>query len=146
MQKIRLAFSDEELGLMNESGYSKKAIKLYLNQFNVGKILNPDAVSTYLGPYRDLIRLYLRIIDATITEAKFFYLGCPGVAASMSALTILLVGKTLDQANELTEKDVLKELGDLPQSKYKCLKLSIKSLKKLLQEYKEIKTNLMEVY
>lgn len=146
MQKVRLAFSDEELGLMNESGYSKKAIKLYLDQFNVGKIINPDAVSTYLGPCGDLIRLYLRIIDATITEAKFFYLGCPGVAASMSALTTLLVGKTLDQANELTEKDILKELGDLPQSKYECLKLSIKSLRKLLQEYEEIKTNLMEVY
>ena len=145
MQKVGFDFSNEELGLMNKAGYSKKAIKLYLNQFNVGKILHPDAVSTCLGPCGDLIRLYLKIEDTKITEAKFFYLGCPGLATSMSALTKISVGKTLDQANELTEKDILKELGDLPQSKHDCLKLSIKSLKKSIQEYEEIKTNLKEM-
>ena len=146
IQKGSLALSNEKFNLMNEAGYSKKAIKLYLNQFNVGKILHPDAVSTCLGPCGDLIRLYLKIVDTTITEAKFFYLGCFGVAASMSALTKILVGKTLNQANELTEKDILRELGDLPQSKHDCLKFSIKSLKKSLQEYEEIKTNLKEMY
>lgn len=145
MQKVSLSFLDEESHLMNEAGYSKKAIKLYLNQINVGKILHPNAVSTCLGPCGDLIRLYLKVDDITISEAKFFYLGCPGVASSMSALTTILVGKTLNEANKLTEKDILKKLGNLPQSKHDCLKLSIKSLRKTIQEYEEIKTNLKEI-
>jgi len=138
MDKIGLELSEEELTLMKEAGYSKKAITLYVSQTNVGKLSHPDAVSTCLGPCGDLVRLYLTIDNCTINDAKFFYLGCPGVAASVSALTTLLTGKSLDAANKITEKDILRELGDLPKSKHDCVKLSIKTLKKTILEYGKI--------
>ena len=139
MGKIELELSDEELTLMKEAGYSKKAIKLFKNQINVGKFIHPEVVSTYLGPCGDLIRLYLNIKLNIIEDAKFYYLGCPGSAAAASAMTILLKGKTLDEAKKMTENDILLELGALPQSKHDCLKLSINTLKKAIEKYEEKK-------
>ena len=132
--------SEEELKLMKESGYSKKAIELYVNNVNVGTLENPSVVTTFLGPCGDLIKLYLRISGRNVIEdAKFYYLGCPGSAASTSAMTTLLKGKTVNQAKKMTEDDLLLELGGLPKSKLDCAKLSIKTLRKAIAEYEKLK-------
>ena len=125
---------------MAESGYSKKAIELYVNNVNVGTLENPSVVTTFLGPCGDLIKLYLRFSEKdVIKEAKFYYLGCPGSAASASAMTTLLKGKTVNQAKKMTEDDILMELGGLPKSKLDCAKLSIKTLRKAIAEYEKLK-------
>jgi nitrogen fixation NifU-like protein len=81
-EKTSRKLSEEELRLMVESGYSKKAIELYVNNVNVGTLENPSVFTTFLGPCGDLIKLYLRISEGDIIEdAKFYYLGCPGSAA-----------------------------------------------------------------
>jgi len=66
-------------------------------------------------------------------------LGCPGSAASASAMTTLLRGKTVNQAKKMTEEDILVELGGLPKSKLDCAKLSIKTLRKAIAEYEKQK-------
>jgi nitrogen fixation NifU-like protein len=135
--------SEEELKLMVESGYSKKAIELYVNSVNVGTLQNPSIVTTFLGPCGDLIKLYLRINERdVIEEAKFYYLGCPGSAASASAMTTLLKNKTVNQAKKLTEEDILVELGGLPKSKRECATLSLKTLRKAIAEYEKLKGRL----
>jgi len=132
--------SEEELKLLAESGYSKKAISLYVNNVNRGKMENPSVVTTFLGPCGDLIKLYLKISKKDkIVGAKFFYLGCPGSAASASAMTLLLKGKTVNQAKKITEEDILGELDGLPKSKLDCAKLPIKTLRKAIAEYEKIK-------
>lgn len=129
---------EEQLRLLAESGYPKKAIELYVNNVNVGALENPDVVTTYLGPCGDLIKLYLRIDQKGIIEdAKFYYLGCPGSASSASAMTKLIKGKTVDQAKKITEEDVLNELGGLPKTKLDCPKLAIKALRKAIAEYEK---------
>ena len=125
---------------MMESGYSKKAIDLYVNNVNVGTLENASVVTTFLGPCGDLIKLYLQIGKKDkIEDAKFYYLGCPGSAASASAMTMLLKGKTVNQAKNMTESDILNELGGLPKSKSDCAKLSIKTLRKAIAEYEKQK-------
>ncbi|MFH1328182.1 MAG: iron-sulfur cluster assembly scaffold protein [Candidatus Bathyarchaeota archaeon] len=125
---------------MAESGYSKKAIELYVNNVNVGTLENPNVVTTFLGPCGDLIKLYLRIgKNDRIEDSKFYYLGCPGSAVSASAMTILSKGKTINQAKKITEEDILLELGGLPKSKRDCAKLSIKTLLKAIAEYEKQK-------
>jgi nitrogen fixation NifU-like protein len=125
---------------MVDSGYSKKAIELYVNNVNMGKLENPSIVTTFLGPCGDLIKLYLRISGRdVIKEAKFHYLGCPGSAASASAMTTLLKGKNVNQAKKLTEDDILTELDGLPKSKLDCARLSIKTLRKAIAEYEKLK-------
>jgi len=125
---------------MVESGYSKKAIKFYVDNVNVGKLENATLVTTFLGPCGDLIKLYLRINEKdVIKNAKFYYLGCPGAASSASAMTTLLKGKTVNQAKKLTEEDILAELGGLPKSKLDCARLSIRVLRKAIAEYEKTK-------
>jgi NifU-like protein involved in Fe-S cluster formation len=125
---------------MVDSGYSKKAIELYVNNVNMGKLENPSIVTTFLGPCGDLIKLYLIISGRdVIKEAKFYYLGCPGSAASASAMTTLLKGKNVNQAKKLTEDDILAELDGLPKSKLDCARLSIKTLRKAIAEYEKLK-------
>ena len=125
---------------MVESGYSRKAIKFYVDNVNVGKLEDATLVTTFLGPCGDLIELYLRINEKDVIEdAKFYYLGCPGSASSASAMTSLLKGKTVTQAKKLTEDDVLAELGGLPKSKLDCARLSIRTLRKAIAEYEKLK-------
>lgn len=125
---------------MAESGYSKKAIDLYVSNVNMGTLENPSVVTTFLGPCGDLIKLYLQIGKSDkIENASFYYLGCPGSAVSASAMTTLLKGKTVSQAKRMTEGDILMELGGLPKSKLDCAKLSIKTLRKAIAEYEKQK-------
>lgn len=125
---------------MTESGYSKKAIDLYVNNVNMGPLENPSIATTFLGPCGDLVKLFLQIGRRDKIEgASFYYLGCPGSAASTSAMTTLIKGKTINQAKNLTEEDILVELGGLPKSKLECVKLSIKTLRKAIAEYEKLK-------
>jgi NifU-like protein involved in Fe-S cluster formation len=128
---------------MQESGYPSKAIELYVNSVNVGKLENPTVVTTFLGSCGDLIKLYLKINEKNVIEdASFFYLGCPGSASSASAMTTLLIGRTIDQAKKMTGDDILAELGGLPKSKLDCTTLSIKTLRKAIAEYEKLQGRL----
>ena len=133
----------EELKLLKESGYSKRAIELYVDKVNVGILKNPDIVETYVGPCGDVIKLYLKITkNGVIEDAKFYSLGCPGSAASASAMTKLVKGKTIDEAKKITEDNVLKELGGLPKPKLDCPKLAVTTLQKTVAEYEKKKAQL----
>lgn len=139
-EKMPRKLSEEELKLMAESGYSKKAIDMYVNNVNRGTLKNPSVVTTFLGPCGDLIKLYLRIDKSNrIKNATFYYLGCPGSAVSASAMTTLLKGKTISQAKKMAENDILIEIGGLPKSKLDCATLSIKTLRKAIAEYEKQK-------
>jgi nitrogen fixation NifU-like protein len=139
-KKMPRKLAEEELKLLAESEYSKKAIGLYVNNINVGAMENPNVVTTYRGPCGDVIKLYLKIDRTSIIEdAKFCYLGCPGSASSTSAMIELVKGKTVDKAKKMTEDDVLNELGGLPKTKLDCLKLAITTLRKATAEYEKIK-------
>ncbi len=86
-----------------------------MNQVNVGIINNPDVTVTHVGlPCGDTITLYLKINKNTgvIEDAKFQYKGCIGTASSCSALTTLIIGKTVREVEKITEEDILKELAD----------------------------------
>jgi NifU-like protein involved in Fe-S cluster formation len=132
----------EEVKLLEESGYSEKAIKLYAEKVNVGVIESPDIVETYAGPCGDVIKLHLEVNkNGVIQDAKFHYLGCPGSAASASAMTNLVKNKTIEEAKKLTEDDILKELGGLPKPKLDCPKLAIATLQKAIAEYEKKKTS-----
>ena len=133
----------EELQLLEESGYSEKAIELYVDKVNVGVLKKPDIVETHIGPCGDVIKLYLKVDKNSIIEdAKFYYLGCPGSASCASAMTKLVKGKTIEEAKKLTEYDILKELGGLPKPKLDCPKLAITTLQKAIAEYDRKKTSL----
>ena len=130
----------EELELLEEAGYSKKAIELYENKVNVGVIMSPDVVFAYTGPCGDVLKLYLKMDENDVIEdAKFQYLGCPGSASSASAITRIVKGKTIEEAKKITEDNVLRELEGLPKLKLDCPKLAVTALRKAIAEYQKNK-------
>ena len=123
--------------LLSRAGYSAKAIKLYMDKVNVGSIENPDIALTYTGlPCGDTITIYLKLgKNWTIQDAKFEYKGCVGTACSGSALTMLVAGKAVKDAWNITAEDVLKELNGLPESH--CAELAVNALHKALEKLEE---------
>ena len=130
----------EEFELLKEAGYSEKVISLYRNKVNVGVIGKPDVNLAFTGPCGDTMKIYLKISDEGVVEdAKFQYLGCPGAASSGSAITRIVKGKTLEETKRITEEDILKDLGGLPESKLHCPKLAVETLQKAITIHEERK-------
>jgi len=123
--------------LLEKSGYSERAIEYYEKMLNVGEIKDPDAYFTYTGPCGDTMEMFLRIESNVIKDAKFRAIGCAGSYVSASALTKMIKGKTVDEAEKLDENDVLDHLGKIPAPKIHCACLAKRTLQRAIKQYKE---------
>ena len=123
--------------LLEESGYSEKAITYFEQRTNVGIMQDPDFHATYTGPCGDTMEIFLKIGSQRITEATFLAIGCAGSHTAASALTEMIKGKTIDEAKQLTEEDVLEHLGKIPKPKIHCVCLAIRTLRKAIDECKK---------
>jgi len=123
--------------LLKESGYSEKAIEYYLNKVNVGEISEPDAHAIYTGPCGDTMEIFLDVEDGVIKEAKFQAIGCAGAFSSGSALTEMIIGMTLEEAEKIDEDKIIEYLGGIPRQKVHCTCLSKRTLQKAIKNYKE---------
>jgi len=122
--------------LLRKAGYPEKAIDYYLRKVNVGVIEGADATDTYTGLCGDSMRVYLKVEDDIIRDAKFQAIGCAGAFASGSTVTEMVKGKTLEEAKKITEHDILKDLDGLPGPKLHCARLAIDALRKSIESYR----------
>ncbi|RKX44550.1 MAG: Fe-S cluster assembly protein NifU, partial [Verrucomicrobia bacterium] len=102
--------------------YTEKVNDHFRNPRNVGAVENPDgdglAGSLACG---DALRLTFKLGgDKKIAEAKFQTFGCASAIASSSALTVMLIGKSIEEAEQITNKEIIDFLGDLPKQKVHC--------------------------
>lgn len=116
--------------------YTEKVMDHFTNPRNVGEIENPDGLGE-VGNAKcgDIMRIYLRIEDEVITEVKFKTFGCGSAIASSSVSTELIIGKTVDEALALTNKQVVNELGGLPAVKLHCSVLAEQAIKAAIYDY-----------
>jgi len=117
--------------------YSEKVMDHFMNPRNVGTMDSPTVVAD-IGNITcgDALKLYLKIENEVITDAKFKTFGCASAIASSSMLTELIKGKTVDEAAKVTDDDIAKELGGLPEAKMHCSVMGREALEKAIAIYK----------
>ena len=81
--------------------------------------------------------IYLKVKDNIITDVKFETFGCAAAMASSSILTEMVKGKTLEEAFQITEEMVAKELGGLPEHKMHCSLIGVDALKDAIINYQK---------
>jgi nitrogen fixation NifU-like protein len=122
--------------MSNAFPYSEKVMDHFANPRNMGEIENPSAVGNVGNPTcGDMMRLYLKIENGIITDAKFKTFGCGAAIASSSILTELLKGKKLEDAMKISNEAVAEALGGLPPVKIHCSVMAEEALKAAMIDY-----------
>ncbi len=118
--------------------YSDLVMDHFANPRNMGDMENPSGVGNVGNPVcGDMMRLYLKIENDVIVDARFKTFGCGAAIASSSILTEMLKGKKIEDALKISYEAVAEALGGLPPTKMHCSVLAEDALKKALADYKK---------
>lgn len=118
--------------------YSEKVMEHFQNPRNVGEIADADGVGTVgNASCGDIMKLFIKVKDGKIAEAKFKTFGCGAAIATSSMVTELVIGKTIDEALQISKATVAEALGGLPPQKMHCSNLAADALKAAIDEYQK---------
>jgi len=118
--------------------YSEKVMDHFQNPRNVGEIKDADGTGEIGNPVcGDMMSFYIKVKDNVIDDVKFKTFGCGAAIAVSSMVSEMAIGKTLDEAMNITNASVAKELGGLPPNKMHCSNLGADALHKAIEDYKK---------
>ncbi len=122
--------------------YSDTVMDHFMNPRNIGQLYDADGMGM-IGSEEcgDQLRVWIKVRDGRLSEVRHQVFGCPAAIASCSMMTQLANGLTLEQAIRLSDDDVAKALGGLPQAKYHCSNLAASALHNAIESYQAGHTN-----
>ena len=116
--------------------YNDIVMEHFLNPKNVGEMENPDGTGVYGSPVcGDMMQIQIKVENDVITDAKFKTFGCGSAIASSSMATSMIIGKTVEEALEVTNKHIIDDLGGLPPVKVHCSVLADRAIKNAIYDY-----------
>jgi len=118
--------------------YSEKVMDHFMHPRNVGEIENADGIGEVGNPVcGDMMTFYIKVKDDRLSDIKFKTFGCGAAIAVSSIVTEMGMGKTLEEARQITPELVAKELEGLPKNKFHCSNLGAQALNRAIDNYLE---------
>ncbi len=116
--------------------YSAKVMDHFQNPRNVGEIADVDGVGI-VGNLAcgDIMKVFIKVEGRRIVDAKFKTFGCGAAIATSSMVTEMVKGRTIEEAFEITRRDVAEALDGLPPAKMHCSNLAADALKTAVRHY-----------
>ena len=117
--------------------YNDKVMENFSNPQNVGVLEDANGIGTVgNASCGDIMKMYLKIENDTIVDAKFQSFGCAAAIASSSMATQLIIGKSVEEALKLKNSDVVEALEGLPPQKIHCSVLAEEAIKLAVENYR----------
>ena len=116
--------------------YNEKVMDHFANPRNVGEIPDADGVGTVGNAVcGDIMQMYIKVKNDIIEDIKFKTFGCGAAIATSSMITEMVKGKSIEEAMNVTNKDVAEALGGLPPVKMHCSNLAADALKEAIKDH-----------
>ncbi len=116
--------------------YTKETIDRFTNPKYLGEIKDADGVGKVGNPRcGDQMTVYIKVEKGKISDASFQTLGCAAAIATSDVVCEMAIGKKIEDAKNITEKDMIAKLEKLPAVKVHCSSLAIEGLKKAIENY-----------
>ena len=117
--------------------FTDEVIDHFSNPRNVGEMEDANGIGDAGDPScGDTMRLYIKVEENVITGVSFKICGCVAALASASVTTVLVKGKTIDEALMITNKDISEALGGLPEQKLHCSVLGEEAIRNAVSDYR----------
>jgi len=121
---------------MADQAYSEKVMDHFLNPRNVGEIPDASGIGNVGNPIcGDVMRMYIKVENEIIVDAKFKTFGCGAAISTSSMATELIKGKPIAEALKISNQAVAEALGGLPAVKMHCSVLAEEALKAAIKDY-----------
>jgi len=131
------AFKELEQSVMEDmrKAHSEKVIDHFLSPRNLGRITTPDGFGRMISPRGSTMQIYLKVKDSKVINASFWTDGCGATIACGSMVTELAKGKSILEAQRITQQDILHALGGLPDDDAHCALLAANTLKEAINDH-----------
>lgn len=126
--------------------YTDEVLQHFREPKNVGTIDDANGIGLIGDPgCGDALQLFIKVENDRLVDVKYLIKGCPAAIAVASAMSEMAKGKTLIEAQEITDDDVVQVLGGLPEIKLHCSNLGANALYLAIKDYFDRKRTDMPV-
>lgn len=118
--------------------FTDEVIDHFSNPRNAGELTDADGIGVAGDPdCGDTLKLFLKVTDHVISDVRFKVFGCVAALASASVTTVLIKGKTIEEALLITNTDISNALGGLPKQKIHCSVLGEEAIRNAIANYQK---------